>query len=287
MRLIFVHGMNQQGRDPDALRADWETALRNAWAAQEIAVPEYELVMPYYGQILDDLAHDRGSLSAEVIARGAGAAVPYTDLEVDLLRQIARRAGATDADIQRELGSEIVDRGPLNWEWVQAIGRWLSYNLPWLGDRALHFVQQVDAYLDRPHIQNAVDAIVRPALKGGPAVVVAHSLGTIVTYRLLRALDAAADVKLYVTLGSPLGIDAVKERIKPPALQVPNGVAHWLNGADERDFVALYSVLDAATFASGIENLPDIHNSHVDPHAILDYLSDKRTSRRIADALRG
>jgi hypothetical protein len=54
-------------------------------------------------------------------------------------------------------------------------------------------------------------------------VVVAHSLGTIVSYRLLRRYGAKAQVKLFVTLGSPLGIDVVKARLRPPPLQLPEG----------------------------------------------------------------
>jgi hypothetical protein len=117
-------------------------------------------------------------------------------------------------------------------------------------------------------------------------VVVAHSLGTIVSYRLLRRYGAEAQAKLYVTLGSPLGIDVVKARLKPPPLKVPDGVAHRLNGTDERDYVALEAALDHGSFADQIENLTDIHNSPADPHAILDYLSDARIARSIADALR-
>ena len=92
-------------------------------------------------------------------------------------------------------------------------------------------------------------------------------------------------VPLYVTLGSPLGIDVVKRHIRPPALGKPAGVRHWLNGTDERDYVALVSRLDRNTFAVGIENLADIQNRQDDAHAIVDYLTDSTVAQRIHAAL--
>jgi pimeloyl-ACP methyl ester carboxylesterase len=127
---------------------------------------------------------------------------------------------------------------------------------------------------------------VRPALLRGSAVVVAHSLGTVVTYRLLREAGANVEAPLFVTLGSPLGIDAVKRHLRPPALKIPGGVTKWLNGTDERDYVALYARLDRDTFAEGIENVSDLHNREDDAHAIVDYLSDGTVCRRIEAALR-
>ena len=286
MRLIFVHGIRQEGKPQETLKDNWEGALRNAWTALGIPIPAFELVMPYYGDELDALTREVRGPSAAVIARGGAPAAAYSAGEVEMLRQLAKRAGATDADIRQELGQAVVARGPANWEWVQGIARWLSRNAPWLSEFALDFVRQVDAYLDRPHIQQAVDAIVGPALREGPSVVVAHSLGSIVSYRLLRRYGTDASVKLFVTLGSPLGIDVVKARLKPPRLKVPDGVERWLHGADERDYVALEAALNARTFAADIENLTDIHNSQADPHSIWDYLSDPRIAKRIAETLR-
>lgn len=286
MRLVFVHGMRQEGRAPDVLVADWETSLRNSWTALGIEAPDYELLMPYYGDELDTLTEEVRGPGGNVVERGGGPGndTPFTDLESEMVLQMAKEAGASEADLRAELDQAVLERGPLNWEWVQAAARWLSRNVPWLGRRALPFVRQVDAYLDRPHIRNAVDAIVGPTLQGGPSVVVAHSLGTIVSYSLLRSYGDQADVKLFVTLGSPLGIDIVKTRIKPPSLRVPGGVAAWVNGTDERDYVALYGKLDSTTFADGIENLT-VQNGRDDPHSIWDYLSHERISRPIADAL--
>ena len=125
--------------------------------------------------------------------------------------------------------------------------------MPALRRLGLSFVRQVDAYLTRPHIRAAVDDIVRPSLSRGPAIIVAHSLGTIVAYNLLRATGQDGRFPLLVTVGSPLGIGAVKDKIMPPRpLMRPTSVSSWLNATDERDYVALYARLDRDTFADGI-----------------------------------
>jgi hypothetical protein len=62
-------------------------------------------------------------------------------------------------------------------------------------------------------------------------------------------------------------------------------VAKWVNGTDERDYVALYARLDRDSFAENIENISDIHNGRADAHAIVDYLADATISKRIHSAL--
>jgi hypothetical protein len=285
MRLSFVHGMSQENKNPAALRKVWEDALTEAWAAADLPARKYTVEMPFYGDVLNNLIQQVRGKSQGVIARGGGAPGQFTALEEELIREMGADAGVSDDDVRAELGQEVVARGPANWEWVQGIARVLQRRVPALGTLGLGFVRQVDAYLTRPHIRAEVDDIVRPCLMGERTIVVAHSLGTIVTYRLLQGAKGACDVPLYVTLGSPLGIDVVKQHIRPPALGRPPGVRRWLNGTDERDYVALVGRLDRDNFAGGIENLSDIHNRRDDAHAIVDYLADPTVAQRIHAAL--
>lgn len=286
MRLVFVHGMRQEGKDPDLLRRVWESSLRNAWEKLGLAPVNYQLEMPFYGDELERLTADVRGGATKVVSRGAETGpAALTPLEQDLLRDLARKANVTDAEVRQELGSEVEAMGPGNWEWVQALARILERRAPILGEVALGFVRQVDSYLTRPHIRKAVDDIVAPTFANGPTVVVAHSLGTIVSYLLLRGMANKATVPLLVTLGSPLGIATVQGYLKPPALGVPAGVAAWLNGADERDYVALVSVLDRDSFADGVVNVSDIHNREEDAHSIEDYLSNSTVAQRIHAAL--
>jgi hypothetical protein len=282
MRLVFVHGMRQEGHLAAVLLRAWRDSLFDAWKRLSLAVPTIEPEMPYYGDELDRLTRESHA-GGVVLGRGGPGAAP-SPTEKAMIHEFAEAYGVTDADVRAELGTEIVARGPANWEWVQAIGRVLEKRVPLFRKLGVSLVVQVDSYLNRPHITQAVDNTVKPFFNPGPVVIVSHSFGTIVSYRLLRN-SPSADVPLFVTLGSPLGINAVKDCIRPPKLVQPPRVAHWLNGCDQRDFVALYADLDTDTFCGGIENVTDIHNPQEDAHSIVDYLADDRVARAIHGAL--
>ena len=284
MRLIFIHGMRQEGRGAEALRIAWRDALHGKWDMLGLARPDIEPEMPFYGDELDELTRALHG-GTKILTRGdAPAALSPT--EIAMLFEFAEANGVSDAEVRAELGSEVVAKSPANWEWVQALGRVLEKRVPQFRTIGLSLVVQVDAYLNRPHVTKAVDDIVAPFLQPGPMVVVSHSLGTIVAYRLLRKANDA-ELPLFVTLGSPLGINAVKDRISPPKLARPAKVGRWLNGTDDRDFVALHAKLDDKSFCAGIDNISDIHNRREDAHMILDYLADERIARAIHDAVTG
>ncbi len=68
-----------------------------------------------------------------------------------------------------------------------------------------------------------------------------------VAYNLLRREGQAQrwNVPLFVTLGSPLAVTAIRAKLAPN--RRPPCVGRWLNALDERDVVALYP-LDAQSF---------------------------------------
>jgi hypothetical protein len=138
---------------------------------------------------------------------------------------------------------------------------------------------QAFVYLNRAAAAEVVEEIVRPALTTQPCIVVGHSLGTIITFKLLRT-EAAAGAPFYMTLGAPLAVGAVMNAIGP-AFARPDGVSSWLNGLDQDDAVTIGRSLTGETFGPGIDNVDDIDNGDDDPHDIRMYLRD----RRIADAL--
>jgi hypothetical protein len=276
VRLVFVHGIHQEDKPSTALRRMWEDALLSAWAEAGLEKPDYTLEMPYYAALL-----------AELVGKTRGDAGFFTHLEETLLRDIGFEKGIGEHHVRAEFDREIARSELARWQWVQGIARILERDVPDIGDVALRFVQQVDAYLTCQEIRDAVDNVVRPSLLKGPAVIVAHSLGSVITYRLLREAEAGAEVPLLVTLGSPLGFHAIKQHLNPPSLAVPIVVRTWLNATDARDCVALYACLDRNTFADGIENLANVHHVRDNPHAIADYIGHATVAERIHAALSG
>ncbi|MEU0939425.1 hypothetical protein [Embleya sp. NPDC005971] len=107
------------------------------------------------------------------------------------------------------------------------------------------FVREVTAYLrdvDAPARIAAREEVAACIAAHRPRVVIAHSLGSVVTYEALHA-HPESEVELLVTLGSPLALPhAVFHRLRPtptPTGTRPPGVRRWVNVADHGDPVAI------------------------------------------------
>ncbi len=158
-------------------------------------------------------------------------------------------------------------------------------------------LRQVTRYLRRGE-QDAEDGrtlderirdVVLTALGDGPAVVVAHSLGTIVALESLIATTAA--VPLFVTCGSPLGMRAlVLPRLHPRPPATPPAVAAWLNVWDHDDPVVARPDI-AADFAQNVKGVrpvsrrADAAGSWV--HPATSYLRQSAVGGPVAAALEG
>ncbi len=279
MRLVFVHGINQQGKSETIIRAEWVSALETA-LGRPSRFSSVEIVAPFYGDVLAQYAGT--PTVAHVVAQGLAEGDDEERAFITAgLQQIALDSGFTDAEIAREQQDPVVVQGLPHDRRFIAIVRLIERLSPLQGELALRILKQAYVYLKRPHVTCAVDEIVEPALKNGPCVVVAHSLGTVVSFKLLRALEQ--EVPLYVTLGSPLAIVSVQSALKRPR-RVPAGVTRWLNGVDRDDFVTLGRGLTVETFASGIENRTDIDNGD-DAHDIRGYLRNSVIREAISDAV--
>ena len=201
--------------------------------------------------------------------------------------EVARECGICDADIAAEAGPGVAE--PADRDWFRALLRLLDRStLAGTASIAL-FIDDVHRYLTHVGVRDAIDSEVRAAVTPGvETVVVGHSLGSVVTYLLLRQQGAALGwhVPLYVTVGSPLGVGAIRERLAPIAH--PTCATRWFNAADRRDAVALHP-LDATHFAvePAIENKTDVHNTTPDRHGIRGYLTDPEVACRIHRALTG
>jgi hypothetical protein len=84
--------------------------------------------------------------------------------------------------------------------------------------------------------------------RGHRILLVAHSMGSVIAYDVLRLLERdAPDLRVdhLVTVGSPLGLAKVKMKIESEfgATRVPNNVKNWTNLADGNDIVTVTGTL--------------------------------------------
>ena len=294
-KLIFVHGIKQEGKTAESLTAEWMDALRPALAKAGYAGADVIPAVPFYGDILADLASGTAALMAEA----QGGAMPLAGAEeaaflAEGMEEIAAKNPRVDSNAVAKESEKIAATEPPTAQGgfsphnriLNSVVRVLERLSPLHGDVTLRLLNQAYVYLRQPGAGDQIDARVAPHLADGPCVIVAHSLGTIVTFKLLRRLALEGrplDVPLLVTVGSPLSLRTVRKALGP-SFKPPAGIGHWLNAYDVDDFVALGQGLTKATFADGIENR-QVENSGDDAHAIAGYLADAEIVKAIVARL--
>lgn len=95
-------------------------------------------------------------------------------------------------------------------------------------------------FYDQAWRQDVLDRFLN-LMTAEPTIVIAHSLGTVISYLALHSPKQSYDVPLYVTIGSPLGMPIVRaevNRLGFPCV-IPGSVSKWLNFSDQDDIVAI------------------------------------------------
>jgi len=288
-KLIFIHGRSQQFKDSIQLKADWISAWEKGLKLNGLEVPieETDISFPYYGQTLHDLVKKSPDV-AEIIIRGAEDDAAKKAFVRSVVEDIKNDTGITDEQLEMIVGSDVVERGPLNWPWVRGVLQAVDKYLPGgSGSSIALATNDVYQYLNSSGIRDSIESGVLKAISPGiETVVVSHSLGTVVAYNLLRREGESRNwnVPLFVTLGSPLAVTAIKKALRP--IGHPSCASRWYNAMDPRDIVSLRP-LDEKHFdiSPAIENHLKVNNHTDNRHGITGYLDDKHVAKCIYDAL--
>jgi hypothetical protein len=268
--VVYVHGNGNKVRQ-ELLKLQWDQALfgRDAGAGSRMA---YWAPLLHPQPLPDPQFDEAERIAPEAAVEAATAAPPELAAYV---RGMQYRADAVVAGEQLEaaVGAEAL---PL----PGAVRRRIFEQLVRVTFEDVH------AYFFRDYAER-MRAVVRDAIAGidEPFVVVAHSLGTIIAYDVLREqASSRLDVPLFVTLGSPLGVREIQDLVAQP-LEVPAGVRAWFNASDFRDVVALdheirpeYAPAERCTDAM-------VGNSSANHHGIREYLAAAAVRERILAAL--
>jgi hypothetical protein len=296
MRLLFIHGIKQESFDEQRLLAKWSKILvDNGFDAAKLASARPE--MAFYGDLLHQLS--QGAAVAQPMSASlselSGAGQGELEFIQAALAETADERGFTPGEIAAaaERAEATLDPAVTVIPMSTGLGRFavgvlrlLDEIAEPLRDTALSLLKQAYAYLKKPGVRPAIDARVRPKFGSGEVVVVTHSLGTIVAFHLLRefARDGRdVQVPLLITMGSPLGVQAVRSYIDLPH-RVPANVARWENYYDCGDPVSLGKSL-AAVFSGGVVDNGTINNQTENAHSIEGYLNQPPIRVSLANAL--
>jgi hypothetical protein len=292
-QLVFVHGRSYAHPDAAALKTQWLETLAEGLAKSGLTLPiaDSDVRMPYYGATLAQVleSSDAPTSAAPIVERAVADETRQTFF-AEVLDELRSREGIDMARLEAIGGPAVLERGPLSAAWLEGILAAIDASVP--GTNAARIAQAVDdeyCYLHETAFRQAINDDVRRAIAlGRPTVVVGHSLGALIAYQLLCDDPRANQwvIPLFVTLGAPLGLSAIRKRLNSVAH--PPCVGHWLNAIDPRDTVALHPLtVDRFDVEPPVDNKVDIDNDTVNRHGIEGYLADAGVAAQIHAALVG
>lgn len=291
MRLVFVHGINNQDSTVEEIKQNWMTAIEEGWQDLGIAPSRpYKAEAAYYA----DLLAAASSAKKPAVEMGGGDA--SSGLAIEFLRVYSETAGVAEDELKAAAAAEgippgVVDQGVPHEGWVIAFAKVLERVLPTKGKYVARlFLRQAAVYIGDPALAAKIaETVVKQVFDGklDPTIVIGHSLGSVVAYRLLAdQIFVSRSIPLFITIGSPLSVDMFRP-ILPKRGTLPNPpISKWINGRNKEDFVTLGKAITKKSIGfEGVEDITDIIDNDADRHDIRAYLRSPKIARAIFDAI--
>jgi hypothetical protein len=289
--ILYVHGSSWKPPQ-EVLRDLWLEAIR--WALQRDrpdALPAFEAAQHEF------VYH--GDLSNKLLSQRCQCKPPDTTAErretLEQLQRYARDEFTRESylDLPREspLVEVVVDvTAPVIWAFHtgDSIIRWVSRDSFEYWDPDSSFGSEVRQRMSPP--------LMRAFRRGDQVMVVAHSLGTVISYDTFWKFSHTGEyrpeftdrkIDVWLTLGSPLGEGLVKRQLRGAEAmgirRYPANVLDWINVAAADDFIAhdkrisddFQAMIDLGTIRSiqdaTIYNLA-MRSGKAHPHSALGYL---------------
>ncbi|MBQ1083328.1 hypothetical protein [Nocardiopsis sp. B62] len=282
-RVVMVHGIGQQHKGEHTLLTTWCPALLDGLtrAGTDLELACEDVAMGFYGDLFRPPGRHLAAGDPPYTHRNIAAG-----LETDLLMAWWETTAQLDDRVPPPTATTLA-RSPRS---VQKALRALygSAFFSRIGMRALIFdLKQVSCYLTAPGLRHAARKRVLEHITPHTRVVIAHSLGSVVAYEALCSMPDHP-VRALVTLGSPLGMRLIFDRLDPtpgPTGVWPGGTHPgmvWTNVTDPGDPVAAADDL-ALRFGSRVRTA-QVHNG---PHAhdATSYLTDEVTGAAVTEGL--
>jgi hypothetical protein len=252
--VVIVHGRGHLEGDSAALRRAWKRDLDSALSS--VGMPhlrDEDVRLAWYADVLD----------------------PESETACDV----------TGAAADDSLDFGVIARGFLG-SLTSALAKDESRGLRGLLGDMLYVVDWSKRCAAERRVGNAIESAVR---EQRPVVVVAYSLGSLVTFGYLnsRSPNAASltDLRL-ITLGSPLGVRELRELMlgeTGDTLRAPAGINAWENVYDPYDMFS--APLARVVAEKRVRDHVTQSESSDDAHHIDRYLRDRATGAALARAL--
>ena len=270
LRIVCLHGMNQQQYNAASLQDYWYTLLQ---ARLQQYIPnlncnKFEFCVPFYADLITQhhLANqfNVGTFSPKL--------VPHWHLPLPLnhfkATPIWQHWHALGRDLAIKELLQVLDFFPkLDTELMQ------------------HFLIEAYLYLcDAEFIQQVHQRVAAALNPNQPTLVIAHSLGSVIAYNLLRQ-HPEYRIHTLITLASPLAFKIIQAKIIHPIQRPACILGDWLNFYSKNDFLSAFPLSKAPfSFQPSIKNQV-IRTDLANPHQLQQYLQHPLVLSELAKIL--
>lgn len=311
-KLIFIHGINNQGKSSAEIIEEWSTPLNKTLSLMGLdTISREDIEAPYYGDLLDQkskrdfnifkddstkhLTETEHKILAEMsewllhddLSNFTELHEPRKILDAQLNQPVYVPKGTLGGNQNEDDKGNV--KSVLHRKTSIRIATFLSKNFPGIkGPVADLFLRQASVYLVEKNVQKEVnDLVFEQVFKDrdpkDKAIIVSHSLGTVISYFMIDEMLKQYDVQALFTLGSPLGTRYLAH-FNPKRDRFPENVGNWLNCYDKRDFVSLNEpIIKERIGFDGMSNSTEFNTSKEDRHSIVSYLSHKNLAKSIRE----
>lgn len=303
--ITFIHGIGNKPQSEELHRIWRRTLAKSGLDLGELGVTSS---MVYWADVLyaapdPDVASYENLLEAGEMAAAVGDSAfeaPSME-ETAFVAGISAKVGSAmlvalpDADARRADAGDHFERIPLPWPIKEAfLKRFLKDTHHYLFDTEFSPRPGVSYRVQEEIRKRFADALGAVDKDEGPHIVISHSMGTVIAYDCLKRVAECPEVDALVTIGSPLGLDEVQDKLTPgwseddgfPAAKVAS--RRWLNVYDRLDPVCGFDPILTNDFCEGgqskVEDLA-VSNDGSWRHSIVKYLAQQGLRQKLVEFL--
>lgn len=292
MKIIFIHGMNQQNYTAHRLKEHWLKVFKLGLKQMpcRVNVRDLHIHMPFYGDLMTkyQLSNqlDLNTLLPKSFFNNyfpinLHPSNPPTREHtpfVPLLRPSTDQADKSFSE-RLYLTSQLVKDRVLK-ELVVLLN-----NFPKLHESLIQqFLIETYIYLSNPEFMEEVhQRILKKMREDEDYIVVGHSLGSVIAFQLLSDPSYQFSVKRFITLASPLSFRVIQSKLPSPISRPPCIYGDWFNFYSQDDFLTAFPLCEAPfNFEPAIIN-QKIYTFANQPHEILGYLQHPSVIKAIIE----